>query len=160
MKFTVLSSALVALTLSTTVKANSDKPTPDRVAAMATHGFALIECAIYAQDSSRYNDRAKPLFAKGRASLTGFITALQTFNTTEQRLVLNKSPLIVNLSLGGPSPDFMIGRIYAAAEQYVLDKRQTRLKTTNDDGFPIYPSKEAIQADSEAMYRDRNCTLL
>ena len=120
--------------------------------------WSAFSCATYAEHAGNEREQ-KRLFDIGYRAGRTFIDGIknQTIAEAERR----EAPIGVLLRLGGPSIDFMIGRIFESAGEYAYDKV---VKTDNSGLAVLDPSEWAtgelkvIRAQSE--YRESNCKLI
>jgi hypothetical protein len=81
--------------------------------------WAAFYCATLAGQANEQSEQER-LFILGYQSGLSFINALQEGRVTEEQTDATV-PLIVMLSLSGPTPDFMLGRVYEAAAEKAYD---------------------------------------
>jgi hypothetical protein len=120
--------------------------------------WSAFLCATYAELSGDEREQ-KRLFDIGYNAGTKFLVGIknQTIPETERR----KTPVGVLLRLGGPSIDFMIGRIFEGA----VEDAHNKVVKEDNSGLPIFdPSKWArgelkvIRARNK--YSGSNCVLI
>lgn len=82
--------------------------------------WSAFECSSLASKAGRPAEQER-LFLYGYKQGMTFISALQAQKIKQKDLV-SESPWIMLLLLEGPNPDFMLGRIYASAQNSALKK--------------------------------------
>lgn len=133
------------------------------IAQLGSKGFAQFQCAAYASFSDTDKAKAEALFTKGRDSLTRFVETAKTVkDKAKDKAVADKVPMIVMQNLGGPSTDFMLGRIWSATMLYAEDELYHRSDWTHQlrDPKAAPPPKYLVEADAAQRFRDHNCELL
>jgi hypothetical protein len=130
--------------------AGSDKPKP------AFKMYAAFTCATYAEMAGQKEEHQR-LFQLGYASGKEFLAAQRSDDPPGR----NDMPVIVLLLLGGPSDDFVLGRIFSSANQSAFDK------VVKYDESGIYKdAKDWIHSDevrkmrAQTQYRRANCGLI
>ena len=120
--------------------------------------WSAFSCATYAELSGNEREQ-KRLFDIGYRAGKIFIDGIK--NQTIAEVERREAPIGVLLRLGGPSVDFMTGRIFEGAVEYAYDN----VVKTDNSGVPIVdPSKWAtgelkvIRAQNK--YRGSNCKLI
>jgi hypothetical protein len=118
---------------------------------------AAFKCATYAEYANK-KDRQKALFGYGINVGRAFLKAVDENGLTKQEL--EKIPIIVSMTVrsGGPSIDFILGRLFDAVTGYAFDDIVKKGGTGAD-----LPAKDWI-TDSEAKkviamskYDKENC---
>jgi hypothetical protein len=138
---------------------------PEEVGALGARGFALYECAAFATwGSDRYKAKSERLFAKGHELTVQFVKELKALSDDKKELkaATHTVPMIVTMNLGGPSPDFMSGRVWSATELNTFDMLHERSGWTHQKKDPNAPDvpKELVMARAEETFRQKNCDLL
>lgn len=87
-------------------------------AVMARESWSAFECSSLASVSSNAKEQER-LFLFGYDQGKKFIAALQAQKIEEEDLS-TEAPLMVLFLLQGPTPDFMLGRIFEAAQNSAL----------------------------------------
>jgi hypothetical protein len=76
--------------------------------------------------------------------------------------ITDKIPVIMLWRLEGPSPDFMLGRVWEATTEFVDDELEDRESWSHQkkdpDAKPIDAEVKRMRAENR--YRERNCNLL
>lgn len=81
--------------------------------------WSAFECVTYAEKAG-YNDKAEHLFNTGFDAGKQFLSAVQAGTITEEEAKAS-IPIGVSLLLGGPSHDFIIGRVFESAMRSAFD---------------------------------------
>jgi hypothetical protein len=145
-----------------TQEPQESKLPPAEIAKLGAQGFSLFQCAAYATFADE-RDKVEPLFDKGRDSLTRFIETGKTIkDRAKEKAVTEKVPIIVLQHLGGPSTDFMVGRVWEATMLYAEDELYNREGWTHQKNDPKAdaPDAEIVKAAAAQRFRDANCELL
>lgn len=87
-------------------------------AQMAKATWSAFECSALAMKSKSVAEQER-LFKFGYDQGQAFIAALQA-GKIEQKDISETAPLMLLLLLQGPTPDFMLGRIFETAQDEVL----------------------------------------
>lgn len=99
-------------------------------------------------------------FNQGYASGSRFVAAARA-GQIDQADFEATVPVYISLSMGGPSDDFVLGRLYEMTTQDAYDKIVTRGK----DGVPLHPSDYVMDTEVQSvmageLIRSSNCTAL
>lgn len=122
----------------------------DNYGDMGAATWSAFSCAVLASKAQSETEQ-KRLFSFALDQGRKFITAVEKKKVARPELS-EKVPLVVLMLLEGPSTDFMLGRIYAAAEDSALKNiRRT-------DGKLNSQEIQAMAAMDE--FRASNCHLL
>lgn len=125
-------------------------PTSRDLALMGRVTWSAFACSVFAS-LMKDEDESKRLFFVGYEQGKAFIHALSSGNI--QREDLRKHvPWGVTSQLEGPNPDFMIGRVYATAEDWAIE--QLTQSTVGD------PSDEARRIAAQGKFLSGNCGLI
>lgn len=139
---------------------------PGQIGESTGLAFSLLRCAAIAArtEAPDYQDQMKPLFESGHKELVRFISSAQALDpkSEEMKAAGKKVPMIITSNLGGPNPDFMAGRIWAAVELYVDDELTGRSTWTHQKTDPQSTNltDEMIAGLAEQAFREQNCALL
>ncbi|WP_221192006.1 hypothetical protein [Microbulbifer rhizosphaerae] len=103
--------------------------------------LSAFECAVVAPNDAE----AERLFMLGLKVGRGFIAYVQTHQETYAKDFKPKVAILWNMT-SGPSPDFILGQIYA---------------NRADDVYENFSSDEELwKMKKQNMYREKNCALL
>lgn len=121
--------------------------------------WSAFACSTYAEmgkDRGEQERLFKVGYDSGKKMLEGVI------NKTIPDSTLREAPIGVTMRLGGPSVDFMIGRIFESAMNDAFDE----VVKEDSNGFPINdPAKwhtddELKAAIAQNKYLHANCTII
>lgn len=117
---------------------------------MGRIAWAAFECSSLAAQMKDANEQER-LFTLGHEQGKAFIEAVET-QKVERKHIMEEVPIGLVLHLQGPTPDFMLGRIYESAQDEVLkDVLRTNGKLNSDE----------VQAlIAQGKYNDQNCRIL
>ena len=87
-------------------------------AQMAKASWCAFECSSLASKAGNAGEQER-LFVYGYEQGKKFISAVQS-KKINQKDLSSEAPLVMLLLLQGPSPDFMLGRIYESAQDSAL----------------------------------------
>lgn len=87
-------------------------------AQMAKATWSAFECSSLASKAGKPKEQER-LFLYGYEQGKIFISAVQA-KKVEQKDLSSEAPLIMLLLLQGPTPDFMLGRVYESAQDSAL----------------------------------------
>lgn len=134
--------------------------TPDEIGQLGAHSWAAFECAAIAMSAEQDGD-LKRLFGVGHRDGLEFIEAAQA-HKDQQREIMDKVPLIMVWELEGPSPDFMLGRVWKATTEYVDDEINGRDSWNHQVKDPKAPQldKELLKLTAKNRFREHNCELI
>ena len=110
----ILLAAVLALSFSMPTSAQES----EAYAQMARATWSAFECSSLASKAGKPEEQQR-LFLYGYEQGKQFIAALQA-GKVDQKDLSSEAPLIVLLLLQGPSPDFMLGRIFESSQKSVL----------------------------------------
>ena len=119
-------------------------------AGMARSTWAAFECASLASKLKNSTEQER-LFTYGYKTGLSFISALQT-GKIEQKDLSGEAPWLMLLLLQGPTPDFMLGRVYEAAQDEALKNVLHTAEKLNPEDI------QRLIAQSE--FTKRNCQLI
>lgn len=112
--------------------------------------WAAFYCATLAGQANEQSEQER-LFILGYQSGLSFVDALQEGRVTEEQIDATV-PLVVMLSLSGPTPDFMLGRLYEAAAEKAYDDVSGE--------FERVISPEIRRSVAMGLFSSNNCILL
>jgi hypothetical protein len=120
--------------------------------------WSAFQCATFAEMSGD-TVQQKRLFDLGYAAGQGWLSDLKDKKSSEAEL--REAPIGVRMLLGGPSIDFMIGRIFESAMNDAFDE----VVKEDESGSPIFdPAKwasdEVKSIRARTKFRRSNCELL
>lgn len=117
---------------------------------MAKATWSAFECTSLA---SKFNDTKEQerLFRFGYDQGKNFIAALQK-GKVEQKDLDSEAPFIMLLLLQGPTPDFMLGRIFESAQDSVLEDVYKTGDHFNNDEEQFYAARH--------KFNNANCQLI
>lgn len=115
-------------------------------------------CSVYAEMIDERNEQ-KRLFELGFKSAREYIDGLKSKAISEK--TITDIPLLFSLRLGGPSTDFMIGRIYEGTVSHTYDK----VVKEDSSGFRItdpsqWANDELKKIRAKNIYDNANCKLI
>lgn len=121
--------------------------------------WTAFECGIYAEMSIE-QERQAALFNRGIAAGRQFFAAIEAGTITEGEHQ-NYVPSIIPLLFGGPSVDFVMGRIFESATSSAYDK----VVKEDAAGLPLPIEEwtnddEVKKAKAKLLYQRGNCDLL
>ena len=119
-------------------------------ARMARATSSAFECSALAAKLKKPAEQER-LFNFGYGQGKEFMAALQAGNVKQEDLSAN-APVGMLLRLEGPTPDFMLGRVYAAAEENALEN----VYRVGDR----FNSKEEQALAASAEFESSNCELI
>jgi len=129
---------------------NATAQTSRDYALMARAAWSAFECSSLASHMKDTKEQER-LFLYGYKEGLAFIAALQAKKV--QRADLSaEAPWIMLLLLQGPTPDFMLGRVYESAQE-------TALKNVLKTGEQLNPD-DLQKAVAQNEYTKRNCRLV
>lgn len=114
--------------------------------------WSAFHCSSLASQSAQADEQQR-LFQVGYESGLRYIEAVRAGRVTEEQ-VRSETPIGFSLGLGGPSPDFMLGRIYETAADKAYDDVTEQISTPN--AFDA----EIRQVVAGNLFQQSNCTLL
>jgi len=124
--------------------------TPSPYGVMAQSTWSAFQCAVLAEKANNSNEQER-LFKFGYAQGLKFIAALDSGEAKTNDLS-GEAPHSMLVLLQGPSPDFMLGRIFEVA-----------LRSALEDVYTIvdyYRPDERQESIAAAEFWKRNCALL
>lgn len=121
--------------------------------------WSAFECSVLAELAGKRSEQER-LFTVGLTSGREFIEALRNGEIQEND-VRSSVPLLMLMRLGGPSTDFMIGRIYEAAVGTAYDD----IVKKGDNGLELPIEKwrmddELKKMRADLLYLRGNCSLI
>ena len=121
-------------------------------AQMAHVMWSAFTCAIYAEISDQKEEQ-KRLKEVGIRAGRKFLAALLDKEIGESEYSKHV-PVVVTLLLGGPSVDFMLGRIFENATKKAWDKSMEKVGTYDDLGKTIQKAK------ARNLFHASNCAII
>ena len=123
---------------------------PEQYGIMAQSAWSAFQCAVLAEKTDNAKEQER-LFKFGYEQGLKFIAALQAGDAKTKDLS-GEAPFSRLILLQGPTPDFMLGRIFEVALRSALEN----VYTTDD-----YYNSDALQESmAAAEFWKRNCALL
>lgn len=119
-------------------------------ASMGREMWSAFSCSSLASVYADVKEQER-LFLFGYSQGQKFLTAIEANKITSDDF-RNEVPVAVSLSLQGPTSEFIIGQIYAFAQDSALDE----VYTTNGD----FNSKEAQEIIAQSKFTSSNCGLI
>lgn len=119
-------------------------------AIMGKQAFSAFQCSSWASKNDDQKE-AERLFTFGYEQGKKFIGALGA-QKIKQEDISSEVPIGVTMLLYGPSPDFMLGNIYSAAQEEALKD----VFKTGDD----FNADEVQKIVAGNKFRDGNCQLI
>lgn len=144
LKFIVV--AVVGLTMMQSALAERSTP----YGTMIQSAWSAFQCSVLAEKADDLQEQ-KRLFEFGYARGLKFFAALESGEARAKDLP-EDSPFSMLLLLQGPTPDFMLGRIFEVALRSALEN----IYTTGD----YYHPAEIQESIAAAEFWKRNCTLI
>ncbi len=120
------------------------------LALLSRTSWSAFECSALASKIGNTEQQQK-LFLYGYETGISFIEALRD-GRIEREDISRETPLIMMMLLQGPSPDFMLGRVFEAAMEAAFEGVYETNGNSNDDEV------QAMLAESK--YQEQNCNLL
>ena len=131
----------------------------DEKAALARAMWSAFQCSTFAEMSKNEKEQMR-LFSVGLKAGREFIEAAKK-NQISEDAFRSQVPIGVSMLLGGPSTDFMIGRIFANATQRCINS----VVKKDRNGF-LLPINSWVNDDelkrtiASTKYLTGNCTLI
>jgi len=119
-------------------------------AMMGQSTWVAFECSALASKTGNAKEQER-LFTFGYEEGLKFIDALKSEKIKNSDLK-SEVPLTVLWSLQGPTPDFMLGRVFEVAMEYALKDVYKTDGANNDE--------EMQKVKAEREFRKRNCKLI
>lgn len=121
--------------------------------------MAHWRCQVWS-GMARDEESALAHFNQGYASGSRFVAAARA-GQIDPADFDNTVPIYISMSLGGPSDDFALGRLYEITTQNAYDQIVTRGK----DGVPLHPSDYVMDTEVQSiiageLVRSSNCAAL
>ena len=140
------------ITVLSTVEAQDEKPN------LGLLMWSAFVCSNYAEMFGDIQEQ-KRLFDIGYDAGTKFLVGIK--NKTIPDAEASRAPWVVLMGLGGPTNDFVIGRIFEAAAEDAHDK----VVKTDKNGLPILDPSDWISdklkvQKADNKYRSSNCALI
>lgn len=120
------------------------------LALLSRSAWNAFECSALASKIGN-TELQQRLFIYGYESGISFIEALRE-GKIEREDISRDAPLIMMMLLQGPSPDFMLGRVFEAAIDAAFDGVHETDENYNDE------ETQVILAESK--FQEQNCSLL
>lgn len=144
----------VALAFATSAQSQS---TSKDAALSGRRAWDAMRCAGYAAFAENANEQMrleKLGLNEGRVFLTAARDGKIAQSDFESTVPLRYYPIMT-----GPTVDFVLGRIWQAAEEYVGDKLWERDRWDSKNDY-VSPDKAAIKARAQRYYDSENCKSL
>lgn len=141
---------LISLVVGLTGGMPSYAASSSEYAAMGKAVWNAFECSTLAEKSKNPKEQER-LFKYGYAKGLEFIKAIQAEKVKREDLSKG-TPLIMLMLLQGPTPDFMLGRVFEGALDYALEDV---FKT--GEHFNSYEVQESI---AKNKFWKQNCQLI
>jgi hypothetical protein len=119
-------------------------------AIMGRSSWTAFECSVLAGKIENTKEQER-LFLFGYEQGLKFIDALQS-NKIKQSDLSSEIPLAMGWSLQGPTPDFMLGRVFEVAMEYALKDVYKTGNTSNNE--------ETQKIKAERKFTQCNCKLI
>ncbi|WP_133155097.1 hypothetical protein [Kinneretia aquatilis] len=124
--------------------------TSKEYAVMGRSAWSAFECSSLASQMKDPQEQER-LFNAGYKDGLAFITALQA-QKIDRKDVSSEVPIGVRFLLQGPTPDFMLGRMYESAQDEALkDVTKTGQQLNSDD---------LQKTLAQSKYTKKNCRLV
>jgi hypothetical protein len=117
---------------------------------MAKSVWSAFECSVLAEKINNSNEQER-LFMFGYKQGLKFIDALKSKRIKDEDLSA-EAPIMMILLLQGPTPDFMLGRVFEGALDSALNNVYRTGETLNSD--------EEQQAIAKKEFWIRNCAIV
>lgn len=127
--------------------------------------WSAFECATYAEmagnkELPHNKDEQGRLFRIGYDVGVKFLADIKT-QAIAKKSAMDQMPWQVAMLLGGPTNEFIIGRIYQSASNDAFDA----VSEHDDAGVPLAPSKYVVDPSAQASiawrkYAQSNCQLI
>ena len=146
MKSTILIGYMLMVIFSKSAYATSSS----EYAAMGKAAWSAFECSVLAEKSKNQKEQER-LFKYGYDQGLKFIEAIQE-NKVKRDDLSKESPLMMLLLLQGPTPDFMLGRVFEGA----LDSALKDVYKTGEQ----FNSDEMQETIAKNKFWKQNCQLI
>jgi hypothetical protein len=121
--------------------------------------WSAFECSVLARMAERPKEQER-LFNLGYETGKRFIDAAKAKKFTEEEL-RSKVPIGVLYNLGGPTTDFTLGVLYAAAEEEASDNVVKKDANGLIQSADKWVTDDTLRkARGEAQFSSRNCSLI
>lgn len=140
MHLLLVSLLVLVFTISSTAENSED------FAILANETWSAFECSVLAENSKNSEEQER-LFLFGYKQGLRFIDALKSNKTNGK-----EAPWGMLLRLQGPTPDFMLGRVFEGASESAWE-------LIKQDGL-IQNAEELRELAAENEFRKRNCKLI
>jgi hypothetical protein len=151
-------SALLALTLSCTLGLGDEAVADVTKARLGRQMFVAFQCATFAELSGEDEEHQR-LFQLGITTGRAFLRAARNNEISEEEASQN-IPWVVMLLLGGPSDDFMLGRMFETAMQDAYDKVIKKSEDGSDLPISDWRVGAFRKAVAEDKYNSANCDIV
>ncbi len=122
--------------------------------------WSAFQCSVFAELSVNAEEQER-LFVLGYETSQSLLNDSETMSAAEVEREKETIPVFMLLVLGGPSIDFIVGRIFSAAQERAFN---SVVKTDSSGLVQIDPNKwadgELKKIRAENKYRESNCALL
>jgi len=119
-------------------------------AAMGKATWSAFECSVLAEKSKNSKEQER-LFKYGYSQGLKFIEAIQN-NKVKREDLSSEAPLMMLLLLQGPTPDFMLGRVFEGALDSALKDVYKTVEQFNSD--------EMQETIAKNKFWKQNCQLI
>jgi len=123
----------------------------------AKQSLVAFQCATLAS-FAKNTEEAERLFLYGYEQGKAFIGAISEKNITEEEV--QKAPLSILLTLQGPNPDFMLGRIYEYASESTYDSITDRMKKEGVSETYLLTNVQLRGSWARNMFNEQHCSLI
>jgi hypothetical protein len=156
MRFNWLFASSLCLSISLTAEPSQADPAQARLGRLAYTAFL---CAYYAEISENKIEQSR-LFGVGLENARAFVTAYSGNKVTEQEASAEVPVDLMNM-LGGPSADFVAGRLFESAKEYAEESVVKR----DEGGARLPPDKwntdPTLKKEiASRKFADENCALI
>jgi len=120
--------------------------------------WSAFECSTFAELAGDKNEQRR-LFDLGHRTGVAFLTAVASGTAKEEERA--QAPVGLLMRLGGPNPDFMLGRIFEGANEDSFDQ----VVKTNNEGVAVDDPRRWLEGDARVQkakseFSKANCALL
>ena len=149
MKFKSLSAVIFIFTFASNISAEDTES--EDYAKSARRCLSAFECAVLAEVSGDTKSQEE-LFIYGYEEGKRFLEAARA-NKIKDEDLKHHVPMIVLMSLGGPSNDFVLGGLWSQAGDKVHDSLKDE-----EGNYPLHDELKKMRA--EKLFRDKNCEII
>lgn len=120
------------------------------LALLSRSSWSAFECSALASKIGN-TEQQQRLFLYGYETGISFIEALRE-GRIEREDISREAPLIMMMLLQGPTPDFMLGRVFEAAMEAAFEGVYETNGNFNDDDIQVMLA--------ESKFQEQNCSLV